>query len=139
MILSVPLFCNPAILSTTFCPHHFLHTIFLHHFVHTFFLHHFVHTIFLHHFVHTIFLHHFVHTIFLHHFVHTIFLHHFVHTIFLHHREKVLQRRRPGAEFGGDGKKFRRPKFLNDVVGGKKFPFSRPKILMTFFFSHRPG
>src|SRR6218665_537810 len=34
----------------------------------------------------------------------------------------------------GDGKSFRGPKFLNDVFFfGKKFPFSRPKFLMTFF------
>ena len=36
----------------------------------------------------------------------------------------------------GDGKIFRGPKFLNDLLR-KKFPFSRPKFLMTFF-SHRP-
>jgi len=33
----------------------------------------------------------------------------------------------------GDGKLFRGPKFLNDVLFGTKFPFSPPKILMTFF------
>src|SRR6218665_1792129 len=41
-------------------------------------------------------------------------------------------RRRPGAEFWGDGKKFRRPRFVNDFFR-KKFPFSRQKFLMTFF------
>src|SRR6218665_282509 len=50
-----------------------------------------------------------------------------------------IQWRRPGAEFGSDNKLFRGPKFLNDVFR-KKFPFSWPKFLMTFyFFSHRPG
>ena len=34
---------------------------------------------------------------------------------------------------GGDGKFFRGPKFLNEVFFGKKFRFSRQKILMTFF------
>src|SRR6218665_3653520 len=48
------------------------------------------------------------------------------------------QWRRPGAKFGGDGKIFRGPRFLNDVLFGIKFPFSRLKFLMTFF-SHRPG
>ena len=39
----------------------------------------------------------------------------------------------------GDGKIFRGPRFLNDVfLGTIKFPFSRPKFLMTFF-SHSPG
>ena len=46
--------------------------------------------------------------------------------------------KRPGAEFGGDGKNFRGPRFLNDVFSGKNGPFSSPKFLMTFF-SHRPG
>src|SRR6218665_2997477 len=52
-------------------------------------------------------------------------------------RNRILpfytQWRRPGAEFGGDGKFFRGPKFLNEVFFGKKFRFSRQKILMTFF------
>src|SRR6218665_1003142 len=47
------------------------------------------------------------------------------------------QWRRPGAKFGGVfGHFFRRTrflKFLNDVFGGEKFPFSRQKFLMTFF------
>ena len=34
---------------------------------------------------------------------------------------------------GGDGEIFRRPRFLNDVLFGEKFSFSRPKFLMTFF------
>src|SRR6218665_3093528 len=38
----------------------------------------------------------------------------------------------------GDGKKFRGPRYLDDDFFLKKFPFSRPKFLMTFF-SHRPG
>src|SRR6218665_2092020 len=56
----------------------------------------------------------------------------------VHRLKHNSQRRRPGAEFGGDGKKFRRPRFLNDNFFRKNFSFSRPKFLMTFF-SHRPG
>src|SRR6218665_3090198 len=44
----------------------------------------------------------------------------------------LAHRRRPGAEFGWDRKQFRRPRFLNDFFLGKKFPFSRQKLLMTF-------
>src|SRR6218665_3996549 len=33
----------------------------------------------------------------------------------------------------GDGKIYRGPRFLNDAFLEKKFPFSRPKFLMTFF------
>src|SRR6218665_2559654 len=39
----------------------------------------------------------------------------------------------------GDGQKFRGPRFLNDDFFPEKFPFSRPKFLRTFFFSHRPS
>ncbi len=35
----------------------------------------------------------------------------------------ISQWRRPGAEFGGDGKIFRGPRFLNDVFFGKNFHF----------------
>src|SRR6218665_2605212 len=38
----------------------------------------------------------------------------------------------------GDGKNFRGPRFLDDDFFMKKFPFTRPKFLMTFF-SHRHG
>ena len=48
------------------------------------------------------------------------------------------QWRRPGAEFGGDGKFVCGPKFLNYVFFWKKFSLSRQKILMTFF-NNRPG
>src|SRR6218665_1691746 len=41
--------------------------------------------------------------------------------------------RRPGAEFERDAKKFRGPRFLIDDFFLEKFPFSRPKFLMTFF------
>jgi len=46
-------------------------------------------------------------------------------------------RRRPGAEFGGDEKKFRRPRFLNDVFLGKTFHF-HDKNFWWPFFSHWP-
>src|SRR6218665_4187880 len=38
----------------------------------------------------------------------------------------------------GAGEIFRGPRFLNDVFS-EKIPFSRPKFLMTYFFSHRLG
>ena len=46
-----------------------------------------------------------------------------------------LQWRRPGAEFGGDGKIFRGPRFLNDISFGKKFHNSvfRAKITDDLF------
>src|SRR6218665_2943683 len=47
--------------------------------------------------------------------------------------QQQSQRRRPGAEFGGDGKTFRGPRFLNDDFFLQKFPISRPKFLITFF------
>ena len=50
------------------------------------------------------------------------------------------QRRRPGAEFGGESgrrKKFSQTKISELRFGGKEITFSRQKILMTFF-SHLP-
>src|SRR6218665_2723603 len=48
----------------------------------------------------------------------------------------LAQWRRPGAEFGGDGKFFRGPRFLNDVFRRKILIFTA-KISYDFF-SHRP-
>src|SRR6218665_1540889 len=45
------------------------------------------------------------------------------------------QRAGAATEFGGNGNFFRGPRFLNDVFSGKICPFSRPKFLMTFFYS----
>src|SRR6218665_3872323 len=44
----------------------------------------------------------------------------------------IIHRWRPGAEFGGR-KQFSPTKFLNDLFR-KKFPFSRRKFLMIFFW-----
>ena len=46
--------------------------------------------------------------------------------------------RRHGAEFGGDGKIFRGPRFQNKVFWGKEFPFSRLKFLIILS-CHRQG
>ena len=42
-------------------------------------------------------------------------------------------RRRPGTEFGGDGKNIFADKKFQMAYFRKKFPFSRQKFLMTFF------
>ena len=43
------------------------------------------------------------------------------------------QWRRPGAEFGGDGKMFRGPRFLNDVFLGKNSIFTAKNFWWPFF------
>src|SRR6218665_1861 len=50
-----------------------------------------------------------------------------------------MQWRRPGVEFGGTENFFDGPKISEGRNFVEKFPFSRLKFLMTFFFfSHRP-
>src|SRR6218665_61323 len=46
---------------------------------------------------------------------------------------EYVQWRRPGAEFGGDGKIFRGPRFLNDVLFPEKISIFTPKISDDLF------